>query len=106
MLEQLSELEAVARLGAFVGRDHPDLTADELQGAIDLALKKRSQLEEALPEARRSAAVLGRLPKAAELYRQQIELGLDGDPRAALKARVMLRQPFGGRIVLRPGPIS
>lgn len=28
----------------------------------------------------------------------------DGDPRAALKARVILRQLFNGEIVLRPGP--
>jgi hypothetical protein len=40
------------------------------------------------------------LPKAAALYRQQIAEGLDGDPRAAGKARVILRQLVGGKITL------
>ena len=42
------------------------------------------------------------LPRAAEAYRRQIEQGLDGDPRAALKARVILRDLFGGKIRLVP----
>ena len=32
------------------------------------------------------------LPKAAEAYRRQIAQGLDNDPRAALKARAILRK--------------
>jgi len=41
----------------------------------------------------------------AEQYRRQIALGLDGDPRAALKARVVLRELFvGGKVDLTPGP--
>ena len=43
--------------------------------------------------------VLVRLPQAAALYRRQIVEGLDGNPRAALKARVIL---FGGEIRLQP----
>jgi hypothetical protein len=35
------------------------------------------------------------------LYRKQIDLGLDGDPRAAFKARVILRK-LCGTIVLEP----
>jgi len=31
------------------------------------------------------------LPRAAELYREQIEQGLGGDPAAAAKARAILR---------------
>ena len=31
-------------------------------------------------------------------------MGLDGDPRAALKARVLLREWFGGKIRLEPLP--
>jgi hypothetical protein len=42
------------------------------------------------------------LPRGAEAYRRQITLGLDGDPRAALKARVILRELFGGKIRLVP----
>ena len=49
--------------------------------------------------------MLSILPKAAELYRRQIVLGLDGDPRAALKARVALRELFvGGRVELQLEP--
>ena len=41
------------------------------------------------------------LPKAAEAFRRQVEQGLDGDQRAALKARVFLRELLG-RIDLKP----
>ena len=42
------------------------------------------------------------LPRAAEAYRRQIKLGLDGDEREALKARVLLRELFGGEVRLVP----
>ncbi|HEY4448854.1 MAG TPA: hypothetical protein VGN03_09660, partial [Steroidobacteraceae bacterium] len=45
--------------------------------------------------------VLSVLPKAAEMFRRQVEQGLDGDERAALKARVFLRELLG-RIDLKP----
>ena len=35
------------------------------------------------------------LPKAADVYRRQIAQGLDNDPRAAGKARAMLRKLLG-----------
>ena len=57
-----------------------------------------ASFEEQQPAAKQSAKVLSILPRAAELYRRQITLGLDGDPRAALKARVFLREWFGGKI--------
>ena len=102
---QLAELDArIDRLRERQRSGDPDLTADELQSAIDRAFQKRRELEAGQPEARESAAVLAAIPKAAAIYRQQIELGLDGDPRAATKARVILRQLFNGEIVLRPGP--
>ena len=44
------------------------------------------------------------LPKAAEAYRRQIALGLEGEPRAALKVRSILRGLFGGEIRLVPEP--
>jgi hypothetical protein len=44
------------------------------------------------------------LPKAAELYREQVAQGLDGDPCAALKARVFLRDWFSRKIRLEPLP--
>ena len=54
------------------------------------------------------AAVIGTaglslLPKAAEYYGQQISLGLDGDPRAAAKARPIVRELLGGKVELVPG---
>ena len=102
---QLAELDArIERLRERQKAGDPDMTADELQAVLDRALQKRKELEAAQPEAKRSAALLAALPRAAALYKQQIELGLDGDPRAALKARVILRQLFNGEIVLRPGP--
>jgi len=42
------------------------------------------------------------LPRAAELYRDQIEQGLGGDPGAATKARTILRSMLG-EIMLSPG---
>jgi hypothetical protein len=59
-------------------------------------------LQEQQPAAKRSAKVLAMLPRAAEAYRRQIVLGLEGDARAALKARVILRELFGGEIRLVP----
>ena len=101
--KQLAELDArIERLRDRLKNGDPDLTTDELQGAIDRAIEKRKELEAVLPEAKQSATVLAALPRAVALYRQQIELGLEGDARAALKARAILRQLFNGRIVLRP----
>ena len=42
------------------------------------------------------------MPRTAELYRRQVTLGLDGHPQAALKARLFLREWFGGKIRLEP----
>lgn len=102
---ELMDLEArIQRLRDRKKVGDPDMTSDEIQSAIDRATEKRKELESALPEAKQSAAILSAFPKAAALYRQQIEQGLDGDPRAALRARVILRKLFNGRIVLRPSP--
>ena len=78
--------------------------SDEIQAAIERAEQKRRELEDSQPAAKRSAKVLSMLPKAAELYRRQIAQSLGGDERAALKARVILRELFGGRIDLKPEP--
>lgn len=42
------------------------------------------------------------LSQAAELYRRQIAQELDGHPREAGKARVILRELFDGKIRLEP----
>ena len=44
------------------------------------------------------------MTKAAELDRRQVAQGLDGNPQAALKARVFLREWFGGKIRLEQLP--
>jgi hypothetical protein len=56
------------------------------------------------PHAKQSAKVLSILPRAADLYKRQMERGLDGNPREALKARVFLREWLGGKIRLEPLP--
>jgi len=56
---------------------------------------KRRDLLDAQPAVRQSAKIRTMLPKAAQAYRQQIEWGLDNDPRAAAKARVILRDLLG-----------
>jgi hypothetical protein len=53
--------------------------------------------------AKQAAKVLALLPKAAAMYCRQIEQGLEGDPRAALKARIILRDMLGP-ITMMPGP--
>ena len=58
---------------------------------------------ESQPAAKQSAKMISVLPKAAKEYRRQINLGLDQDPRAADKARAVLRKLLGS-IDLRPGP--
>jgi site-specific DNA recombinase len=82
----------------------PDLDAHDLQAAIDRAEARRRELMQKQPEAKISAKVRAMLPKAAELYRRQIAKGLEGDEREALKARVFLREAFGGAIQLEPLP--
>ena len=84
-------------------RSDPDMPADELQAAIDRAEEKRRELQEQL-SAYLPAKALVFMSRAAELYRRQVALGLDGNPQAALKARVFLREWFGGKIRLEPLP--
>jgi len=103
--KELQELTArIERLRARLKSGDPDMTADEIQAAIDPAEAKRQELEQQQPAAKASAKVLSVLPKAAELYRRQIAKGLDGDEREVLKARVFLREWFGGKIRLEPLP--
>lgn len=102
--KDLQELDArLARLRRRLQDGDEDLAADEIQVAIDRVEVKRKDLLRAQPEAKESAKVLAMLPRAADLSRQQIEKGLDGNPRAALKARVVLKDLFGGQIRLIPG---
>ena len=93
---ELQELDArLERLRERLRKGDPDMAPDEIQAAIDRAQAKRAELEAAQPAARRSAKILPMLTKAAALYRRQIAQGLDGNPREALKARVILRELLG-----------
>jgi site-specific DNA recombinase len=79
----LQELDARLAKLRDMQRASPDM-ADELQAAVDRAKSKRRELENAQPAAKQSAKLLMLVPRMAEEYRRQIELGLDGNPRAAL----------------------
>jgi DNA repair exonuclease SbcCD ATPase subunit len=101
---ELEELEArITRLRARLKRGDPDMPEDELQAAIDRAEERRRELQEP-PNAILPAKAIAFMSRAAELYRRQVAQGLDGNPRAALKARVFLREWFGGKIRLEPLP--
>lgn len=95
--------DRVQRLRERQRRGDPDMTADELQVVIDRLLGERKKLEDAQPAAKAGAQFLALLPKAAELYRRQIAIGLDGDARAVQKARLALRK-LCGPIKLRTEP--
>ncbi|MBV8910469.1 MAG: hypothetical protein JOZ89_06890, partial [Gammaproteobacteria bacterium] len=80
---ELQELTArLERLRERLRKGDPDLTADELQVAIDRAEAKRAGLESQQPAAKASAKVLAMLPLAAEHCRRWINLALSGDQRA------------------------
>ena len=53
--------------------------------------------------ASQSAKIIAALTKAAEAYRQQIERGLDENPRETAKARIIFRDLLGP-IQMCPGP--
>src|SRR5579864_4161896 len=69
----------------------------ELQAALDRAEYKRRELAEPRPtHFSESEKLLTILPNAAELYRRQITLGLDGThPQIMLKARLAVRELLG-----------
>jgi site-specific DNA recombinase len=100
---ELEELDArIMRLRERLRAGDPDLTPDELQAAIDRAEAKRRQVFDVQPTERENARVLAMLPRTAELYREQIDQGLGGDPAASAKARTILREMLG-EIMLSPG---
>lgn len=99
---ELLELDArLKRLRARVVAGDPDMTADELQAAIERAEAKRGELLSAAPSAKCAATIMVALPRAADLYRRQIDAGLHGRPRDAAAARVLLRELFGGKVPLK-----
>jgi DNA invertase Pin-like site-specific DNA recombinase len=103
--QELLELNArLSRLRKRLVKGDPDMALDEIQAAIDRAEAKRTEIDNAQPAARRSLNIQSIFPGAAALFRRQIDLGLEGDPRAALEAREILRELFGKKIRLLPQP--
>ena len=100
---ELQELTArITRLRERLKAGDPDMPADEIQAAIDRAEAKRQVLLEQQPAARHSAKVLKMLPQAAQAARREIAAALGGCSRASLKARVILREAYEGKIRLVP----
>lgn len=102
---EAQELDArISRLRERLKNGDPDMTADELQAAIDRAEAKRRELDSSARAGVGDAArILAVLPKAAEYYGQQIKLGLEGNPQATTKARAIVRDLLGGKVDLVPG---
>jgi hypothetical protein len=102
---ELMELDArIARLRKRMAAGDPDITPDELRAALDLAEYKRRELAHAKrADISEGAKLLTMLPNAAELYRRQIALGLDGaHPQIMAKARLAIRELLG-QTRLEPG---
>ena len=55
-----------------------------------------------LPSGRQSARIHVLLPLAADLYGQQIQEGIEGEPAAVMRARAILRD-LVGEVMLAPG---
>jgi site-specific DNA recombinase len=101
--QELQELSSrIDRLRERLKGGDADMTSDELQAAIDRAEFKRRELQHNELAVEKSPKVHAIVPRAAELYRRQIAQGLDGNPEAARKARLFLREWFGGKIRLEP----
>jgi site-specific DNA recombinase len=98
---ELKDLEGrLARLRARQRAGDPDMTADELQAAIDRAEIKRRQLSSGYQEGAEVARILSTVPRAAELCEKRIALGLMGDSEACEEARIILRSLIPGRVRL------
>jgi site-specific DNA recombinase len=84
-----------------------DMSRAEIQTIIDGKLSRRAELV-ALQRPiahKRADSVIAMLPKAAQLYRDEIRAGLSGDdPEAVARARVTLREMLGGNVKLERGP--
>ena len=93
--------ERIERLRVRLRNGDPDLAPDELEAALSKAEEKRRVLLNG-PSVTNGARVIAMLPSAAADFREQIKHGLAGDKGASLKARVVLRQYFGGQIKMIP----
>jgi len=103
--QELKDLEArLERLRKRLKDGDPDMTADELQAAIERVETKRRQLRNGLREGTEVARVIAAVPRAAELCEERIALGLSGDANASEEARLILRELVPDRIRLSRKP--
>ncbi len=103
--QEMQKMDArLARLRDRQKLGDPDMTAAELQGVIDRIQAERARLIESQSgvSARDVAKLAALLPGAAEEYRKQIAIGLDGNPTEAAKGRLVLRDLIGP-VTLTPG---
>jgi hypothetical protein len=94
--------DRIERLRVRLRDGDPDLAPDELEAALAKAEEKRHLILTARPSTD-GARAIAMLPGSAEEFREQIKQGLAGDVAASLKARLALRQYFGGQIKMLPG---
>lgn len=98
--------QQIARLKKRQSTDK-DMSSEDIQSVIDKKVLRRAELI-ALQRPiahKRADSVIAMLPRAAQLYRDEIRAGLSGDdPEAVAKARVTLREMLGGNVRLERGP--
>jgi hypothetical protein len=77
-LEELAAL--IERLRERLRKGDPDMPSDDILAAIERAESKRRELSQQAVMSVPATKILTMLPRAAALFREQIMLGLDGDP--------------------------
>ena len=98
---ELREVDArIKRLQAGIKAGDPDLTAEELDAAMQRLQAKRRELIGIPAATNLDEKVLALLPINARSLRSQIEAGFDGNPARASEARVVLGRllPHGLRL--------
>jgi hypothetical protein len=76
----------------------PDVPSEVLMTAVAQAEAQRRELEERAAKKSKVILLPKRLEDAAERIRAQLDDGLSGCPRAAARARAVLREAFGGKV--------
>jgi site-specific DNA recombinase len=93
---EVSALTArIERLRKRLRKGDVDLTADEIEGAIRAAKAKLAELQRTTGGVGGDVRIFARLPDAAERFRHQVTIGLQGNPVEAAKARMLLRAALG-----------
>jgi site-specific DNA recombinase len=94
--DEVRKLEArIERLRERLRKGDEDMALDEIEAAIEKARGKLSELQRTTATAEGDVRVFARFPDAAEAFRRQISLGLDGNPVESAKARMLLRSTLG-----------